>query len=162
MSNPSQFVLTAVDGTVTAHLRATGEVAWTYRVPEGKADHRHVTRIYADEHRVVMVAARMNEPGMFATADATAHVCCLEYATGKLLWEHAVKANQVISHFTATLLVEGGQVFVVHAEILVVLALETGKLMWQRRLDRVEERFPVSVSLAVPGLARQGDTWGRR
>jgi outer membrane protein assembly factor BamB len=156
--SPSPFVLSAVDGTVTAYVRATGEVAWTFRVPDGKMDCRHVTRIHADEHRVVVVAARMNESGLFATVDGTAHVCCLEYATGKALWNHAVKGEHNIAHFTATLLVDGGQVFVVHGGSMLVFALETGKLMWQRRVERaLAKSMPVSVSLAVPGLAQQGD-----
>ncbi|WP_143140383.1 hypothetical protein [Nannocystis exedens] len=61
-------------------------------------------------------------------------------------------------HFTATLLVEGGQVFVAHAELLVAFSLETGQQLWQRRVERAAAgSIHVSVSLAVPGLAQQGD-----
>lgn len=155
---PSQLVITAVDGIVTAHARATGEVAWVFRVPDGKVDQPHVTRIHADEQRVVVVAGRMDESGFFATVDATAHVCCLEYATGKLLWRHPLKGGQNIGHFTATLLVEGGQVLVAHAELLVAFSLETGQVQWQRKVERTVTRgIYTSVSLAVPGHAQQGD-----
>ena len=158
MASPSPFVLTAVDGIVTAHARATGAVAWVFRVPDGKMDHRLFTRLHADERRVVVVAARMDQSGMFATAEATAHVCCLEYTTGKLLWSHQAKGEHIISQFMATLLVEDGQVFVVHGHVLMAFALETGQLMWQHWVERANTKgSPVPVSLAVPGLAQQGD-----
>ena len=156
--SPSPFVLTAVDGTVTAYARGTGEAVWTFRVPDGQMDFRHVTRLAADEHRVILVAARMNESGMFASADGTAHICCLEYATGRLLWQHQVKAGRNIAHFTATLLIDGGQVFLVHGDALLAFALETGQPMWQRRVERATaNNGTVPVALAVSGLAQQGD-----
>jgi outer membrane protein assembly factor BamB len=156
--SPSPFVLTAVDGSVTAYARGTGEVAWTFRIPDGEMDFRHVTRIAADEHRVVLVAARMHETGMFASADGTAHVCCLEYATGRLLWHQPVKRGHNIAHFTATLLIDGAQVFLVHGDGLLAFALETGQLMWQRRVDRATaNNGAIPVALAVSGLAQQGD-----
>lgn len=159
MSSPSPLILTAVDGIVTAHMRATGAVAWVFRVPDGKLDYRLVTRLYADEQRVVVVAARMHESGLFATADGTAHVCCLEYATGKLLWSHQARGELNIAHFMATLLVEDGQVFVVHGKMLLAFMLETGQLMWQHWIERAiaKNSSPVPVALAVPGLAQQGD-----
>lgn len=155
--SPSPFVFTAIDGTVTAYQRGTGEVAWEFRVPDGQMDYRHVTRIAADEHRVVLVAARMDEKGMFASADGTAHICCLEYPTGRLLWRQELKLGQNIAHFTATLLIDGGQVFVVNATGLFAFALETGQLMWRRRVEQAAANGPLSVALAVSGLAQQGD-----
>lgn len=156
--SPSPFVFTAVDGTVTAHARGTGEVAWAFRVPDGQMDFRHVTRIVADEHRVVLVAARMDESGMFASADGTAHLCCLEYATGRVLWNHQVKGGRNIAQFTATLLIDGGQVLLVHDGALLAFALETGQLMWHRRIERATTNAgAVPVALAVSGQAQQGD-----
>jgi outer membrane protein assembly factor BamB len=154
----SDLIITAADGIVTAHARATGEVAWVFRVPDGKADHPHVTRIWANVHRVIVVAGRMDESGALASADGTAHVCCIAYGTGNLLWKHSIKGGQNIAHFTATLLVDGKQVFVSHADTLVAFSLDTGQQLWQRRVERAANRsIPVSVSLAVAGLAQQGD-----
>lgn len=154
----SPFVLTAVDGTVTAHVRTTGAIAWAFRVPDGTTDNRVYTRLHADERHVVLVAARMNDKGLFASADGTAHVCCLAYETGLLLWQQQVKGGVNMGHFTATLLIEGGQVFLVHCDKLSAYALETGRLLWQVKVDRAFDRSqPVPVALAVAGLAEQGD-----
>ena len=67
----SSLLFAAADGTVTAYARRTGKVVWQFRVPEGEGDFRHFTRLCADERRVVIVAARMNESGFFANADGT-------------------------------------------------------------------------------------------
>ncbi|WP_394828032.1 PQQ-binding-like beta-propeller repeat protein [Pendulispora albinea] len=155
---PSPFVLSAVDGTVTAYARASGAIAWTFRVPDGAMEYRHVTRLIADGHRVVIVAARMNEEGMFANADGTAHVCCLDYETGRPLWHQPVKGGQNINRFTATLLIDGDQVFLAHAAVLTAFALETGQVLWVQKIDHVEVyRGVLPVALAVAGAAEQGD-----
>ena len=126
--------------------------------PTARWNIRHVTRLAADEHRVILVAARMDEYGMFASADGTAHICCLEYATGRLLWQHQVKAGHNIAQFTATLLIDGGQVFLVHGDGLLAFSLETGQPMWQRRVERATaNNGSIPVALAVSGLAEQGD-----
>lgn len=155
--SPSPFLFTAVDGTVTAYARGTGEVAWEFHVPDGQMDYRHVTRLVADDHRVILVAARMDEKGMFASADGTAHICCLDYATGRLIWHQQLKLGHNIAHFTATLLIDGGQVFVVHGDGLFAFALETGQMMWRRRVERATANRAVPVALAVSGRAEQGD-----
>ncbi len=154
----SPLVFTAVDGTVTAYARTSGEVAWEFRVPDGRVDFRIGTRLCADDRYVVVVAARMNETGFFAAAAAIAHVCCLEYATGRLLWQQGVKASQNIGQFTATLLLDGAEVFLAHSDVLVAFTLETGQLLWQQRVGRVDERHPaLAVSVAVAGQSAQAD-----
>jgi outer membrane protein assembly factor BamB len=157
--SPSPFVFTAADGSVTAYARSTGEVAWSFRVPNDALGFRHVTRLVADDHHVVIAAARMNESGFFASADGTLHLCCLEYGTGRVRWQHQVKGGHNIAHFTATLLIDAGQVFLVHGAGLLAFALETGQLMWKQRVEGAlnNANVPVPVAIAVSGFAQQGD-----
>lgn len=155
---PLALAFSAVDGTVTAYARSTGDVAWRFRVPAGQMDYGHVTRLAVTERHVVLVAIRMDESGFFATADGTAHVYCLEYATGHELWHFPLKPGDNIAHVTATLLVDGDQVMVACGATLTTFALETGKLLWQQPIERVTNRQGViSVALAVAGRVEQGD-----
>lgn len=152
------LLFSAFDGSVTAYARTTGDVAWTFRVPDGQMDYRLFTRIAATDRYVVIVAARMNESGFFASADGTAQLYCLDYATGRRIWNQAVTAGTNIAHFTATLLVDGEQVFLAHGSVLAVYALATGAPQWQRPLERVKGGPSVTpVALAVSGNAEQAD-----
>lgn len=154
-STPLAF--SAIDGTVTAYARATGDVAWSFRVPNGQLDYPHVTRLAVTDRHVVLVAIRMEETGFFASADGTSHVYCLDHATGHTLWHVPLKPGDNIAHVTATLLVDGDQVFVASGSIFCAFALETGNLLWQQRVDRKVRQGVLPVALAVPGRAEQGD-----
>jgi outer membrane protein assembly factor BamB len=152
------LVFAAVDGTVNAYARSTGDLTWTFRVPDGELDYRHVTRLAATDNHVVVVAGRMNESGFFATADGTAHVCCLDYATGRQLWHQAIKGGDNIARFTATLLVDGDQVLVAHGSVLAAFELASGRQRWTQKLDRAKtSQHVLSVALAIPGHAEQAD-----
>lgn len=157
---PSQspLVLAVVDGTVTAYIRLTGKEAWTFRVPDGATEYRLFTRIACTDERAILVAARLDENGFFASANVTAHVCCLELASGSLLWHQRIETGQNIAFFNATLLVDGEQVFLAQGASLMAFVLASGQLLWHQPVQGATlQTNTVPIALAVPGQAVQGD-----
>lgn len=159
----SPLVLAAVDGTVTAFARASGQIAWRFRLPSGIANQRHVTRIVADEHRVVIAGARVyEEGGFFSSPDAMGELICLDYPTGRVLWHQRLPPVAPVRWISATLLVDGAEIFLVHASQIAAFALETGQFLWQQPLVEAHTTpgvhpRPLPVGLAVPGNAVQAD-----
>lgn len=146
------FVLTATDGTVTAFRRDDGATAWTFRVPDGYVPVLLSTRLFASERDVVLVAAREGKSG------GIVHVVCLDIATGTPRWRQELPAGASARSFTATLLVDAGQIFLALSHTLTALSLETGAVMWQQPIAHPGlATAKLSVAVAVPGSAVQGD-----
>lgn len=160
----SPFVLTAVDGTVTAFARTSGQIAWKFQLPIGAANTRYLTRIVADERRVVIAAARAYDDGsFFSLPDTTGELFCLDYASGRVVWHQRLPQVATVRWISATLLVDGAEIFLVHASHIAAFALETGQFLWQQALVEAHTSpnvhpSPLPVALAVPGNAVQADS----
>ena len=155
---PSPLLITAANGVMTAFDRRTGAPVWVVR-PEAPLKWPQVSRVVADELRVVAVSAQVNETGFFASADGAADLICVEYLTGRLLWRQRVGVGLNVGFFTATLMIDQGQVFLVHGTVLAAFALDTGAHVWSQEVEgsMATGNRPLPVALCVPGRSEQAD-----
>ncbi|WP_044238384.1 outer membrane protein assembly factor BamB family protein [Chondromyces apiculatus] len=151
----SLLVITAVGGLVTAYERTSGRRVWTFEATRRGANHG-VTLCHVEDQRVICVSAKMVD-SMWA-ADGLAEINCLDYLTGRHLWQQEVTTGANVGYYTATVLIEAGQVLIAHNTVLFAFVLENGAFMWQQPIDGAHAAgITMPVSVAVPGRATQAD-----
>ncbi|AKT43591.1 PQQ-binding-like beta-propeller repeat protein [Chondromyces crocatus] len=152
----SPLVITALNGVLVAHDRMTGRPAWRFEATRTSA-HTSPTLCIVEGPRVVSVSCKLPHT-KWKSPNAASEINCLDYLTGRLLWTRDVTTHENINVYSATLLVEGGQVLLTHGDRLFACALEDGALLWEQPLQGgMGEGHPKLSALAVPGRAAQAD-----
>ena len=149
-SEENAFVVSAVNGVVVAYRLEDGSVAWTFQAPEGTMPFASPNELRVRGNRVVVTVPRVYAKHTFDT-NATVHVFCLEYATGRVMWTRDISERVSLAQLDITLLVEGAHALVAHNGVLFAFAIETGEPAWSLVVGGAIRRSPNQfVSIAVP------------
>lgn len=150
LSEESKYVISAVRGVVAAYRIDTGEVGWRFTPPEGSIQHPGTSAMFVSENHVLVAAARVHSKGMFASADATIHLFCLDYTTGRVTWHQTITEGVNIGRAQVSLRVQAGRVLVAHNGVLFAYALESGEPSWRRPIVGAQAGIMDAVLLAGP------------
>ena len=154
-STPGNLLLVATGGTLVAYDRRSGRVAWRFEAGDHSAAYSG-TRCVVEGNRVV-TASSLSVESMWS-ADALAVVTCLDYPTGRVLWQQRVEGKLNSSYFSATLLVDSGQVLFAHGPVLVAYDLESGAMQWSQPIEgRSGGPNSLASALIIPGRSEQAD-----
>lgn len=152
----SPLVVSAVNGMVRAHEKATGRKAWEIAISQLPV--RSVVRLAIEGDRVVGFGSQsVGTDGLFEANASYGVLFMLDYASGRLGWSTRLEGE----NYSPTLLVEAPHVFLARGAMLFAFDLEGGRLLWHdtdvtsAQLERHAGRHP--VALATPARSVQGD-----
>lgn len=83
-------------------------------------------------------------------------ITCLDYASGRPLWEHRIAAEQNVAHVSPSVLVDDGQVLVGSGRQLFGFSLEDGTPQWSAPF-RSGANGALGCGLALPDLTVHAD-----
>ena len=126
-------LVAAFGGKVFGLSKQTGKRIWEYRMKDGNKE--QVVRVALQAGRVYVLADRL---------------ACLDYATGKVLWEAPVPGGCSFG----MLLVEGDRMFIAESGEVACVSTHDGRLLW---FEEFKGEGRASVALAIDGEAVQGD-----
>lgn len=149
----SPLVVVTCANRVVAHDRHTGHAVWELVLHEN-AVHNGCVRCVVEGERVVVTSTGPHKSTFNTEAEAV--VTCVDYRTGRLLWEQRIHTGLTSVLVVPSLLVDGGQVLVTTGNKLCAMSLEDGTPHWSQPL-RATIATSTTCGLAVPGHATQSD-----
>lgn len=106
----------------------------------------------ADVERVFVVTAQLRDNGAFRGKAVYAQLTALDDRTGHPVWIQVLDRNQAPNTFSATVLVDGGQVVMFHGGGAIACSAGTGQIQWQRASEHGDGGYHVAaLELAVEG-----------
>ncbi|AKT44018.1 PQQ-binding-like beta-propeller repeat protein [Chondromyces crocatus] len=153
------LIVTAFDGLIVAYDRTTGQTAWRFQTnaepPHSASPCPAYARIAVEltpVERVFVVTAQLRDRGMLRNKAMYAQITALDYRSGHPLWMQTLDMDQPHGSFSATTLVDGGQVILFHGGGVMACSISTGQILWQRASEHgYGGRFLANVELAVAG-----------
>jgi outer membrane protein assembly factor BamB len=148
-------ILVVITGAiVAAHDRVTGMPIWRHALAKPNLI-RGRARCYIEQNWVIVVSASDSRSGIFIAA-TDALVECLDYATGRVVWQQLIPARTDASFVQPVAIIDQGQVLIACTSYLVAFNLATGTLLWNQQIG--DPDFPnVAAGLALPGISAHAD-----
>lgn len=139
---------------VEAVDRGHGKMVWAYTLAAANLEHRVAVRLWVGAGRVIVVSSA-DVPGFFSPL-APCVVTCLDYLSGRKLWEQPFDVGSSPPAFRCSILVDGGQLLIGTRNQLLAFAFDDGNPLWQRRVAAAEEAA-LAPAMGVPGSVVQSD-----
>lgn len=149
----SPLVVITCGNRVVAHDRRTGNAIWELVLDENNV-HNGCARCIVEGERVVVASTGPGKGGWSNVTDAA--VTCVDYRTGRRIWEQRIHTGLNAVNVVPSLLIEGGQVIVTVGGTVCAMSLEDGAPHWQQPL-RLTAMTTTTCGIAVPGQAVYSD-----
>lgn len=152
-TEPAPFVVISRASRVVAHDRRTGTPVWELVLDESNI-HSGPVRCAIEGERVIIASTGPKQSAWNPTAEGV--VTCVDYRTGRVLWEQRIPTGLSVVLVVPTMLIEGGQVIVTAGASACAMSLHDGTPQWSQTLPTATVTT-TTCGIAIPGQAIYSD-----